>query len=322
MYCMEEGVQEDSSPISLHDLPPELFERILDGLTADVTAPRHVLFFSGQENALKNALKNLYCIRRILPFSGVCRRFYGISRVRISKYFFEVERSINEIGGADAILSKAVRNGDTDIARLCLMIGADIDAAKYTANNIIVPEYRGKETLLTEAIKKFVSDMVNLLLGLGADPMQPNAQGEFPIDIAHKKGFYHMAAVLKENGGDPSNHYYYYCSDKVSSVSRYSLRDYEPQPKPSNPFMVEKPIMGDEPQELSGANHESACTDNNETKKSAAAFLPRCRIGVVFSAGILVGISYWTYKKWQQRKRAKQKRRQQELRDGYRLVYR
>ncbi len=320
LYAMEmeqttvqgEGDCEEESFASLQNLPQELVKIILDKLTVDITAEVPRFFFSESDGEVaKRARRDLYCIRRILPLNGVCRYLRAITRSRIRMYFLEADTYINQLGGADTLLSRAVMSHNSAIAELCLLVGADIDATGHTANNVVVQQYKGAETLLTDSVKQNQDSRVRLLLRLGANPMQVNKHGEVPIDIAHARGFERLAVFLKENGGDPNNRYKYWSSRSVSAGYGYGRMPHKPHPNPSNPFMSE------ERQELGeGIDHDASVADK-AIRKYPFVSLSRCRTGVVFSAGVLVGgIGYWAYKKWKQR-REEQKKRRQKLWDEY-----
>lgn len=222
-YSLEAADQSVSRTISLPELPIAVQEIIIDFLTQDIAKATHNEPSLQEDTRPKwRSVREYRYIQRIFPLNGVCRKFHAFIRPIIIKRFANISASLHSLGDIDRVLSEAVDGYSSDLIKACVHAGADINAIKYTGNNIILAKYQGKETLLTQAIKKGDASKVKKLLSLGANPMLPNALGEVPIDIAFKRSYEEIAVILKENGGDLDNHYKYYCKDAVSSIDTYT----------------------------------------------------------------------------------------------------
>lgn len=276
-YGMEDKKEEETTITSLVDLPPEVFGVILDELTANVIIPIRCAPFQVQEDIGNGILRILSRIKKIRTFKLVCRKLHTIGNEWAKKYLNEARTYINQVGDPDEVLVMALKNGETEIAKLCMMIGADVNAIKYTAFH--VPPCHGTETLFTEAVKKGEYYGIKRLFELGADPLQPNAFGERPIDIAKKRRLFHIIRLIQENGGDP---------DVPLLANKHDPDDHD--------------------------NHNpSGATLKDTNKRPARAAYISCKqllatkLTLIAVAG---GIGYWLYKK---RKKHKERRQQQEV---------
>jgi uncharacterized protein len=81
------------------------------------------------------------------------------------------------------------------ICEALIKTGADV--------NFQTPEYQ--ETPLLSAAHVGHTDMVNLLLAAGADPLKQNSQGLTAIQIAEKQGHSDIVRILSERGGARPN---------------------------------------------------------------------------------------------------------------------
>ncbi len=160
-------------------------------------------------DAVEQAIITLQTIRRVLPLKLVCKRLCEVGSMAINDLLFRAEEGMKEFGGKNEVLGRAINSEKEAVARLCLGLGSNINAIAYTQDGVIAPRCVKKETLLTRAIKEASVDQIRLILKLGADPMQPNAHGDMPIDITFPILGKNFARELKDNGGDQENRYRY-----------------------------------------------------------------------------------------------------------------
>ena len=160
-------------------------------------------------DAVEQAIITLQTIRRVLPLKLVCKRLCEVGSMAINDLLFRAEEGMKEFGGKNEVLGRAINSEKEAVARLCLGLGSNINAINYTQDVVVSARSMKKETLLTRAIKEASVDQIRLILKLGADPMQPNAYGDVPIDLAFDITGKKLACELKDNGGDQENRYRY-----------------------------------------------------------------------------------------------------------------
>lgn len=228
MDNLEEQEQTESTPATIMDLPPETWSEIFKWLNADLEED------SGKPGTDGCIIAcSMPFIRRIVPLTQVCRRGHELGSACIAQTLAKVKPCIEQRadGGIDKLLIDSMDSLEkaeagylkdcTDYVRLCIKLLGDINATRYTAPNEVSCWHYGKETLLTRAIKGGYSSQITTLLTLGADPHQPNARGEMPIDVAFEKQGPTIGAILKENGGDLFDFYRYDGPNAVRCKERY-----------------------------------------------------------------------------------------------------
>ncbi len=312
---MVDCMQEKEKGLTLQDLPDELLHGIMGWMIADIDSSSRIRMQEEFAGTKRDALNRFFYIKRILPLNGVSRRLRSVVRPCIQHYLKEARTCVDAIGGADLVFYKEVAFQESfffrsELAQLCLMLGVNINAAQYFSSDRVVSKKAGNvETLLTWMILQGDVYGVRHLLYLGADPMRPNAHGDLPIDLATSVGAGAplIAQWIKENGGDPEGRHPYH-KDVVRRGKEYGrkyglalLKKKEQEACLRNPFMDNVQSAPIEESKI-----DLLIKNRRRLLFSAGGF------GSVFCAGVGVGVfAHWAYCKWQKRKKAKEKRRQE-----------
>ncbi len=216
------GMEQVNAPITA--FPAEIWENIFYWLNKDLESK----WFHEKETEA-TLLKKLEEIRKIIPIAKSCKKLHAIGTCKVANILTRMQALMQKEEGVQKLLYYATKKELLDyvakrLVQVGCKLGGDLDKASYTAPNVIVKSQCGKETLLTLAVKQNDYEMTKRLLELGANPMQPNTQGEIPIDLATtviRKSPLKIARMLKENGGDPENRYIYWGEEDVCGAGKY-----------------------------------------------------------------------------------------------------